>query len=138
MSLHPITSRQDQPYAGLVTRSRPEPDNQFGRHTTAVLDFDALRLSPLTNLSGVKTAGRRPAPTPGWPPGNAAAATPRGVNIPGQRLPQRLGVLCVQVDLVLGAIEGKADGSLCLTSIDVIDEQGLYLLSHLYSVPLVE
>ena len=47
-------------------------------------------------------------------------------------------MLRVQVDLILGAIERKADRTLCLTAIDVIDEQGLYLLSHVYSVPVVE
>src|SRR5271154_6331813 len=124
--------------AGLVTSRRPEPDDQFGRHATAVLDFDALRLRPLTNLRGIKAAGCRPAPGPRGPPGRAATAPSCGVNVPSQRLPQLFGVLCVQVDLVLRTIQRKTDGSLCLATIDVIDEQGLYLLSHVYSVPLVE
>jgi hypothetical protein len=47
-------------------------------------------------------------------------------------------MLRVQVDLVLRTIQCKADGPLGLAAIDVIDEQGLYLLSHVYSVPLVE
>src|SRR5438132_12887911 len=123
--------------AALVPRSRPEPDNQFGRYAAAVLDFDALRLGPFTNLGGVKPARRCPAPGPGRPAGSSTAP-PRGFDVPGQRLTKRLGVLRVEVDLVLGTIQRKADGTLCLTAIDVIDEQGLYLLSHVYSVPLVE
>src|ERR1700741_3016929 len=47
-------------------------------------------------------------------------------------------MLCVQVDLVLGTIQCKADSALSLTAIDVIDEQGLYLLGHVCSVSLVE
>src|ERR1700678_1493407 len=89
---------------GLVTRSRPEPDDQFSWYATTILDLDALRLSPLTNLRGVKTTGRRPAPTAGRAPSGAATAPSRGVNIPGECLPQRFGVLCVQVDLILRTI----------------------------------
>src|SRR5437879_3286667 len=47
-------------------------------------------------------------------------------------------MLCVQVDLVVRTIQRKADGALGLAAIDVVDEQGLYLLGHAYSVPLVE
>jgi hypothetical protein len=43
-------------------------------------------------------------------------------------------MLRVQVDLVLRTIQRKADGALGLAAIDVIDEQGLYLLGHAYSV----
>src|SRR6516164_4388201 len=123
--------------AVLVPGRGLEPDHQFSRHATAVLDLDALRLGPLTNLGGVDSAGRGPAPAPGRPPGRAGAPPPR-VNVPGQCLPQRCGVLCVQVDLVLGTIQRKADGALGLSAIDVIDEQGLYLLGHVCSVSLVE
>jgi len=35
-----------------------------------------------------------------------------------------------QIDLVLSAVQTEADSTLCVTSIKVIDEQGLYLLSH--------
>src|SRR5258708_9983335 len=99
--------------------------------------LDALPLSPFTNRGGVQSASRCQAPGPRGPTGRATAA-PRGLDIPGQRLAKRLGMLRVQVDLVLGTIQRKADRTLCLTAIDVIDEQGLYLLSHVYSVPLVE
>jgi hypothetical protein len=39
-----------------------------------------------------------------------------------------------QVNLVVRAIQTKADSSFCLTAIDVIDEQGLYLLGLACSV----
>jgi len=40
-------------------------------------------------------------------------------------------MLCVQVDLVLGTIQRKADGTLCRSAVDVVDEESLYLLGHL-------
>src|SRR5215472_1378905 len=135
---HPIVSRRANRAATLIPRCRPELDDQLGRHPAAVLYLDTLRLSPFTNLRGVQSAGRGPAPGPRGPARSGAAAPPRGLDVTRQRLAQRLGVLGVQVDLVLRAIQRKADRTLCLTTIDVIDEQGLYLLSHVYSVPLVE
>ncbi len=39
-------------------------------------------------------------------------------------------MLGVEVDLILRAVEPEADGILGLTAVEVIDEQGLYLLSH--------
>src|SRR5215470_2055544 len=123
--------------AALVPRCRPEPDNQFGRHPAAVLDLDPLRLGPFTDLGGVQPAGRRTTSGPRGPASGTTAAAGR-IDIPRKRLAEFLGVLRVQVDLVLGTVQRKAHGTLCLTAIDVIDEQGLYLLSHVYSVPLVE
>src|SRR5271155_284352 len=105
MSLQPdLPAAETNRTPGLVTRSRPEPDDQFSWYATTILDLDALRLSPLTNLSGVKATRRRPAPAPGGTAGSAATASSRGVNVPGQRLPQRFGVLSVQVDLILRTI----------------------------------
>src|SRR5271165_3072529 len=132
-----LMCRHGEPATALVPCCRPEPDDQFGRYAAAVLDFDALRLSPFTNLGGVQPTGRCPAPTARGP-ASSATAPPRGLDVSRQRLAKRLGVLRVQVDLVLGTIQRKADRTLCLATIDVIDEQGLYLLSHVYSVPLVE
>ena len=119
-------------------RCRPEPDDQLGRDPAAVLDLDTLRLGPFADLRGGQPAGRGPACRARRPARSGATAPPRGLDVARQRLTERLGVLGVQVDLVLGTIKRKADGTLCLTTIDVIDEQGLYLLSHVYSVPLVE
>src|SRR2546421_3847453 len=135
---HPIMSRRTSSAAALIPRCRPEPDDQFGRNPAAVLDVDTLRLRPFTDFRRVQPACRRPASGPSRPTRRGATAAPRSLNITRQRLAERLGVLGVQVDLILGTIQRKADGPLCLTTIDVIDEQGLYLLSHVYSVPLVE
>src|SRR5207249_851505 len=65
----------------------------------------------------------------GWRAG--AAADPAGsIDVPGQRIPQFPGVPGVQVDLILGAVQPEADGTLGDAAVEVIDEQGLYLLSH--------
>jgi hypothetical protein len=39
-------------------------------------------------------------------------------------------VLGVQVDLILGAVQPEADGTFGGAAVEVIDEQGLDLLSH--------
>jgi hypothetical protein len=36
----------------------------------------------------------------------------------------------VQVDLILGAVQPEPDSTLGGAAVEVIDEQGLYLLSH--------
>ena len=41
-------------FRNLLPGSRPELDHQLSGHTSAVLHIDALRLSPLANLSGVQ------------------------------------------------------------------------------------
>src|SRR5204862_50757 len=91
-----------------------------------------LRLRPFTDFRGVQSACRCPASGPSRPTRRGATAAPRGLDITRQRLAECLGVLGVQVDLILGTIQRKADGPLCLTTIDVIDEQGLYLLMHVH------
>jgi hypothetical protein len=40
----------------------------------------------------------------------------------------------VQIDLVLGAVQSEADSVFSLTAIEIIDEQGLYLLGHGFSI----
>ena len=55
------------------------------------------------------------------PPADCAARTWR------QRIPQRLGVPGVRVDLILGAVQPEADSALSLAAIKVLDEQGLYV-----------
>jgi hypothetical protein len=57
------------------------------------------------------------------------------VDVARQRIPQRLGMLGVQVDLVFGAVQTEADSAFSLTAIEIIDKQGLYLLGHRFSVP---
>jgi len=121
----------------LVSRGRPEPDNQFSWYAAAVLDFDALRLSPLTTsvvlspLAGARRpprAGRRAAPLL-----RRAASTYRASAF------RSSSACCAFRSISYSApSSAKRTVTLCLTAIDVIDEQGLYLLSHVYSVPLVE
>ena len=111
----------------LLSGGGLELDHQFGRHPPAVLHLDALRLGPLADLGAVHPARRCPAPAPGWPP-RTAPGPPGRMHIARQRIPQRLGMLGVQVDLVLGAVQPEADSALSLAAIKVVDEQGLYLM----------
>jgi len=50
--------------------------------------------------------------------------------VAGQRIPRRLGVPGVQVDLVLGAVQPEAGRALGLAAVEVVDDQGLDLLRH--------
>jgi hypothetical protein len=43
----------------------------------------------------------------------------------------------VQVDLILRAVQAETDGTFSVTAVKVIDEQGLYLLSHDRLSPLI-
>jgi hypothetical protein len=43
-------------------------------------------------------------------------------------------VLSVQVDFILGAVQSETDGAFGLAAIEVVNEQGLYLLGHGYSI----
>jgi hypothetical protein len=47
-------------------------------------------------------------------------------------------MLGVQVDLMLRAVEPEADGALGLAAVEVIDEQGLRLLSPGSSITLAD
>ena len=118
----------------LVSGSGLELDHQPSRHPSAVFHVDPLRLSPLADLGAVHTARRCPAPAAGWP-SRTAPSPPGRVDVARQRIPQRLGMLGVQVDLVFGAVQAEADSAFSLTAIEVIDEQGLYLLGHRFSIP---
>src|SRR2546429_5706579 len=113
----------------LLSGSGLDPGHQFGGHPPAVFDLDALRPGPLADLGAIHPAPWCPAPRPGRPPGTAPGP-PRRPRIARQRIPQRLSVLSVQVDLILGAIQPEADSALSLAAIEVVDEQGLYLLRH--------
>ena len=59
---------------------------------------------------------------PGWPPGTAPGP-PCRPHIARQRVPQRLGMLGVQVDLILGAVQPEANRALSLAAVKVIDQQ---------------
>jgi hypothetical protein len=79
-----------------------EPDHQLGGYPAAVPYLDALRFGPLANLGGIQPARRCPASGSGWL--LAAPGPPRRIHITRQRIPQRLGVPGIQVDLILGAV----------------------------------
>ena len=64
------------------------------------------------------------------PPRAGRRVPPGRPHVACQRIPQRLGVLGVQVDLVLGAVQPDADSACSLAAIEVVDKQGLYLLGH--------
>jgi hypothetical protein len=55
---------------------------------------------------------------------------PSSLDVGCQRIPQLLGMPGVQIDLILDAIQAETGRSLSGAPIKVIDEQGLYLLSH--------
>ena len=112
-------------------------DYQLGRDPAAVFDLDALGLGPLADLGGVQPARRSPPPGPRRP-ASSAAGPPRSAHIPRQRVAQLPGVLFVQVDLVLGAIQPEPDRSLGGAAVQVIDEQGLDLLGRVRVIPLTD
>ena len=113
----------------LLAGRRLELDHQFSGYPPAVFHFDSLRLGPLTDPSGVQSARRFPAAAASGPAG-ATANPPPSPYVGRQRVPQLLGVLGVEVDLILGAVQPEADRPLGGAAVDVIDEQGLYLLSY--------
>ena len=95
--------------------------DQLGWHSAAILYLDALCLGPLTDLGGVQPARRSPTPCSRCPTGTAADP-PRGADIAGQRVAERLGVFLVQVDLVLRTVDPEPDGSFGGTAVKVIYE----------------
>src|SRR5579859_2868092 len=121
----------------LLPGGRLEFHHQLGRHAAAVFDLDALGFGPLADLGGVRPARRSPAPGPRWPAGSAVGPPP-GAHISRECRAQFPGVLLVQVDLVLGAVQPETDGSLGGTAVKVIDEQGLDLLGHSRLIPLTD
>src|SRR5437868_3061884 len=121
----------------LLAGCRLELHDQFSGYPAAILHFNALGLGPLAYLGGVQSARRSPARAAGRPPGSAAGP-PGSTCVAGQGIPQLLGMLGVQVDLVLRAVQAETDGSFGGTAVKVIDEQGLYLLSHGRSSPLTD
>jgi hypothetical protein len=118
----------------LLAGCRFEFDHQFSGHPAAVFHPDALPLGPLTDLSGVQPARRSPEPAAGGPTGPATDPPP-SPHIGRQRVPQLLRMLCVQVDLVLRAVQPEADHAVRGAAVQVIDEEGLHLLGHGCSIP---
>src|ERR1700738_1339094 len=134
----PRRHRSRNNHAGGGLQLRPgrslKLDDELAGYPTAVSHFDALRFGPLTNLGGTRSAARiLPSAALASPPGRATDLAPRR-DVLCCGFPQRLRMSSAQVNLVVRAIQTKADSSFCLAAIDVIDEQGLYLLSHACSV----
>ena len=121
----------------LLSSGGLELDHQFSGHPSAVLHLDALRLCPLADFSAVHPARRCPASAPGWPP-RTTPGPPRSLHIASQRIPQRLGMLGVQINLILATVQPEPDSAFGLAAIEVVDEQGLYLLSHRCPISLTD
>jgi hypothetical protein len=118
---------------GALLRGRClELDDQLRWYPATVLDVNALRLRPVPDLGAVQPAGTGtgtgPAPAPRRPPRTGSA--PGGPNVAREGRTQLLDVPGAQVDLVLRAVQPEPDRALCLTAIDVVDEQRLYPLGH--------
>ena len=114
-----------------------ELHDEFSGYPSAILHFNALGLGPPAYLGGVQSIRLRFASAAGWPPGAGAESAASGC-IACQGVSQLPGMLGVQVDLVLRAVQAETDGSVGGTAVKVIDEQGLYLLSHGRSIPLAD
>ena len=80
----------------------------------------------------VESARLRSAPRAGWPAGISADPA-CCADVACERFAQLLGVFGVQVDLVLGAVQPEANGTVGLGAVNIIDEDGLHFLSHGYS-----
>ena len=96
-----------------------ERDYEFSGYPAAVFHVDALGLGPLADLNGVQSACRCPVPATGGSAGGAADPPP-GLYAGGKGVPQLLGVLGVQVDLILGAVESEADRDLGGAAVEVV------------------
>jgi hypothetical protein len=96
----------------LLPGCRLEFHDQFSGYSPAVFHLDALRLGPLPDLGGVQPARRSPAPAASRPT-RATADPPPSPHVGRQRVPELLGVLGVQVDFVLRAVQPEADRALC-------------------------
>lgn len=91
----------------LLTGSRLEFYDQFSGYLPAIFHLDVMRLGPLPDLGGVQPARRSPAPAAGGSAG--ATANPPSPHVGRQRVTQLLGMLSVQVDLILCAVQPEAD-----------------------------
>src|SRR5277367_6470087 len=116
----PLRRRADVPCVLLAGR-RLELDHQFRGYPAAVFYLDSLRLGPLAGPSGVHAARRSYASAASGSVG-ATANPPPSPHVGRQRVPQLLGMLGVQVDLILRAIQPEADRAFSGAAVDVIDE----------------
>ena len=70
----------------------------------------------------------------------SGSSTARRADVQAERqhILQRLGVLSVQVDLILGAVQREAPVPSASLAVKVVDERGLDLLSHRCSILLTD
>jgi len=129
---------RDVNISALLAGSRLEFNHQVGGHPAAVFHLDALCPGPLADLGSVRAARRSAAAAAAGRLAGAAAGPAAGIHVPGQHIPQLLRVPGVQVDLVLGAVQPEADRSLGGAAVEIINEQDLYLLSHVRPGPLTD
>ena len=116
----------------FLGRGKIERDE--GKLDTALQDFQQaakIAASPLAYYWEGRVLEDKGEPGP-------AADPPGSIHITCQRIPQLLGMLGVQVDLILRAVQPEPECALGVTAVKVIDEQGLYLLSHECSIPLTD
>src|ERR1051326_1382929 len=117
----------------LLPGRRLELRNEVRRHPAAVLDVITVRARPVADLGGVeRTVRRLSGPTSGATrPAGGAADLARVGHVLAERRAQLLRVLGAEVDLVFRPVQRKAHCALSLTAVDVVNEEGLDLLSHL-------
>jgi hypothetical protein len=105
----------------LLSGGGLEFHHQLGGHPATVFYLDALGFGPLADFGGVHTVRRSPA-SASCRPASSAAGPARSAHITRKRVSQCLGVLLVQVDLVLRAVQPETDRSFGGAAVKVIDE----------------
>src|SRR4051794_9763317 len=92
--------------------------------TASVGHLEAVVAGPGADVGGARSgAGARP---PATPPGGPA----RGADGRRKGVAQLAGVLGVEVDLVVLAVQGEGHGLLGGGAVDVVDEDDVHLLRH--------
>jgi hypothetical protein len=117
----------------LLTGRRLVLRNEVGRDPAAVLDVISVLARPVADLGGVECpVSRLSGPTCGaTSPAGGAADLARVGHVLAERRAQLVGVLGAEVDLVFSPVQRKAHRALGLAAVDVVNEEGLDLLSHL-------
>src|SRR5216683_566130 len=107
-----------------------ELDHKLVRHPAAVSYLNTLALGPFTNLGRARSAGTALARGAAARPPGGPANPPPGADILRQGLAQLRRMGRAEVDLVLCAVQPKADRPFRIAPVDVIYEERLYLLRH--------
>ena len=99
--------------SALLAGGSLEFGHQIGGYPAAVFHLDALCPGPLADIGRVQDA-RRPGAIAAGRLASAAAHPAGRAHVSGQRIPQLPGVPCVQVDLVLGAVQTESMNRVCI------------------------